>query len=341
MKLAGAAVTGFLNKPNPAAIAVLVYGPDVGLVRERADHLAKTVCADLNDPFRVARLTGAQLSEDAALLADEAAAIAMIGGRRVVRVEDIGDRQAAVFKAFLANPIGDALIVVAAGDLPKRSTLRSLFEEAANAAALPCYADDADALERLVRAMLTEAKLKIGDDQLDHLVSRLGGDRALSRREIEKLITYKGRDTGPVSDADIDAVVGDTAASGIDDVVQATASGNFAELDHALGRAFSEGDSPVAILRMTQQHFHRLQHAVAAGGDPRGQAKRLGVFYKREAAFVAQTQRWPLPRIAQALDLLTAAELDCKSTGAPDEAICRHALLRIATAARGSAGNRR
>ncbi|HYC13217.1 MAG TPA: DNA polymerase III subunit delta, partial [Stellaceae bacterium] len=52
-------VTGFIAKPDPKVRAILVYGPDAGLVRERGEALAKAVAQDLDDPFRVAALTGA------------------------------------------------------------------------------------------------------------------------------------------------------------------------------------------------------------------------------------------------------------------------------------------
>ena len=38
------------------------------------------------------------------------------------------------------------------------------------------------------------------------------------------------------------------------------------------------------------------------------------------------------------LKILTEAELDCKTTGMPDQAICERALLRVAHAAAGSRG---
>ena len=50
MKVSGAAIERFVAKPDPAARLVLVFGPDGGLVRERATKLARTVVADLNDP---------------------------------------------------------------------------------------------------------------------------------------------------------------------------------------------------------------------------------------------------------------------------------------------------
>ena len=132
----------FVASPPPSLVAALVYGPDQGMVRERAGRLAKSVVPDLNDPFRVAELDCATLDSDPARLWDEAAALSMIGGRRVVRVQAAGNGLAKDFERFLSDPKGDALIVVEAGELTKSAALRRVFEEADNAAAIACYPDN-------------------------------------------------------------------------------------------------------------------------------------------------------------------------------------------------------
>src|SRR5437660_2552382 len=115
MKLAAPRVAGFLQRPNPEIRAVLLYGPDAGLVSERAAAIALTVCPDLKDPFRVADLSGSALAADPARLADEAAQMSLIGGRRVVRVREISDRLTRLFSGFFESTPGDAFIVVEAG----------------------------------------------------------------------------------------------------------------------------------------------------------------------------------------------------------------------------------
>lgn len=333
MKVTPRAADGFVKRPDPAARAILVYGQDDGLVSERARQLVKTACPRLDDPFQLVQYSGAQLAADPARLTDEAREFSMTG-RRVIWIRDAGNGQTAAFEQLLADDKADALVVVEAGDLNARSSLRKLFEEAKNAAALPCYADDNEAVADVVRTMLAEAGLRADGEALSYLVDHLGGDRLLTRRELEKLISYKGPGAATITVEDCEAVVGDSAVTGLDDVVYAAASGNFPALDRALARVFLEGDSPIAVLRVAQKHFQKLHLAVASGGDVRSMTRRLGVFYKREAEFMSQATRWTAPRLAIALDLLTQAEIDCKSSNMPDEAICRHALLRIATAAR-------
>ena len=55
MKLTWKQIEPFVKSPDPAARVVLVYGPDDGLMRERAKLMGQTIVADLNDPFKLFR----------------------------------------------------------------------------------------------------------------------------------------------------------------------------------------------------------------------------------------------------------------------------------------------
>src|SRR5216684_7653223 len=180
MKLAGARVEAFLRRPDPGVLAVLLYGPDAGLVRERAETVVCTICPDLRDPFRVADLAAASLVADPARLADEAAQISLMGGRRVIRVREAGDALALLFARFLPAAVGDTLVVAEAGDLPGRSALRRAFDESPVGAAIGCYPDSARDLAAVIRDALAAHRIGLSRDALQFLVEHLGGDRLLT-----------------------------------------------------------------------------------------------------------------------------------------------------------------
>ena len=334
MKLSANQAERFLRTPDPNIHAVLVYGPDVGLVRERAGAVARAVVAELSDPFRVSDLSARQLEEDPARLADEAASLTLTGGRRVVRIGDAGDGLTALMKGFLADPAGDALVVLQAGDLSARSTLRKAFESAELGAALPCYRDDQRSLSAVITEMLAENGLKATPDAMGYLTANLGGDRQLTRRELEKLILYKGRAGGAVELDDAAACIGDSAAITLDDLAFAVGDGDPVGLERALTRSFDAGGNPVSVLRAVARHFQRLHMAsgsMAAGVSPNDAVKRLRppVFWKLAERFTSQCDSWPPRQLAQALSRLLQAETACKSTGAPAEALVARALLEI------------
>jgi DNA polymerase III subunit delta len=342
MKIDARRVDAFLRRPDPAVRTILVYGPDGGLVRERAEMLARTVVPDLADPFRIAAFTGRALITDPARLADEAAALVFGGGRRVLRVRDAGDDVAALLATFLEDARGDplesALTIVEAGDLGPRSRLRTLFESNAAAAAIPCYADDADGVAALIQSRLRRDGIAIAPDALDYLVAHLGNDRMVTRGEIEKLALYAGRD-GRLELPDVVGCVGDSGALSLDEIAMAVSDGDLPGLLRALDRAFADGNAPVSVLRAVARHFQRLHLAagLVAGGQKPEQAiaaLRPPVFFKARGPFLAQLRRWPPAWLGSALSRLTEAEIACKTTGMPDETLCVRTLMEIARAAR-------
>jgi DNA polymerase-3 subunit delta len=334
MKLAAARVAAFLRRPDPGIRAVLFYGPDAGLVRERADAVARTVCPDLRDPFRVAELTAAALAADPARLADEAAQISMMGGRRVIRVREAGDSLAQLCGRFLENSAGDSLVVIEAGDLPGRSALRRVFDEAPAASAIGCYPDSARDLAAVIRECCAAHRVAISRDAVDFLVDHLGGDRLLTRAELEKLTLYAG-DGGRVELDDARAVIADSAALSLDDALRAAAEGDPAALDRSLARVFQEGESPVAVIRALLRHLQRLHllaSRVAAGisVEEAIRAARPPVFFKEQDSYRRQLRRWSETRLRAALDLVAEAEFRMKQTGSRADTICREALFAIA-----------
>ena len=325
-------------------MCVLIYGPDQGLVAERAEALAETVVDDPSDPFRTAEIAGATLKQDPARLADEAGAISLApdgGGKRLVRLRQATDAIAPVIEGYLATPAADALVIADAGVLGPRSKLRRLFENAKNAATLACYEDGGRSLSQVISETLDRHGLTASPDARAFLAGHLGSDRGVTRMELEKLALYMGR-PGRVELDDAMAAVGDSASTSIDAVVFAAASGDAPALDAALRRTFGEGAPPVTVLRAAARHIMRLHRAaglVAAGRSPAEAMKALRppVIFLHQKMFMTQLRQWAGSELSRALDILLDAELDCKTTGMPANDISGRALLRISQAARTAA----
>lgn len=344
VKITTGRADSFCRKPDPNLRAVLVYGPDSGLVRERAENLVKAAAGSLDDPFRTREITLADIKDDPALLRDEANALSLSGGRRALRLRNASDSLASVFEELLADAVtGGALVVLEAGNLTPRSSLRLLFEENAAAAAVPCYLDDESTLTDVIESSLRQRGLSIAPDALEFLASQLGGDRMVTRSELDKLALYVA-DQKTVTLEDAEACVGDSSERGIDDLAAAMTAGDQTLVDRTYARVLHEGANPIQVLRLIQRHFDRM-HLVAgksaAGGnlDAIIKTPRPPVFYKAVAPFKSALRQWSVGKIGQAMELLLKAEMDCKTTGMPSELICARVLMQITAAARpGSPG---
>jgi DNA polymerase-3 subunit delta len=97
--------------------------------------------------------------------------------------------------------------------------------------------------------------------------------------------------------------------------------------------------APASAIRAFQRHadmLHRLSGAVAAGARADEAIGRLRPppHFSRRPVLQRQAGAWPARRLADLLELLIEAEMQCKTTGLPDEAILRRAALRVAQGAR-------
>lgn len=335
VKLAFKAIDGFAKNPPPDMLAVLVYGPDEGLIRERMNLLTRHVVQDANDPFGVVEFAADDLGDNPSRLLDEALSISMLGGRRVVRLRDADDKAVNAIRAALeALRAGDNLVLVSAGELPPRSGLRQLFESAPNAAALPCYVEDERDIARVLKDGLKDAGYNMPSDALVYMAANVVGDRGVARSEIQKLITYMGGNRNITID-DVMACVGASAALSLDDLSKHVASGMYAEADRILSFVLSEGVPAVTVLRTLQNYFTRLsvtRARVDRGENIEVAMKKLRpeVFWKHKAAFEAQVTGWSMEQLQQALALLMSVEAKCKQTGADPNIICGRAILSLA-----------
>ncbi|GAB0117518.1 DNA polymerase III subunit delta [Acidisoma sp. 7E03] len=309
--------------------AVLLYGPDAGLVRERGETLARAAAGGLDDPFRFVELT----RPDGGTLELEATAIAFGGGRRVVRVREATDSLATVLPALCQLPDG-SLIILEAGELTPRSKLRAWAEKDGHAGALACYAEEGAALKTTLRGLFETEQVQIAPDALDWLVQHAGADRGMIRSEVEKLALF----AGPGGIVDLEAVrsiAGDQADLSIEDALFAAARGATAEADRATATALAEGASAVGLVRAAHGHMDKLARIAAAreagmGAAEAVKALRPPVFFRRERAMLEAAELWSAAAVDAVQLQLREAERQCKSTGLPAEAIAHAAVLAIA-----------
>ncbi len=331
MKLENAQIGAFLRDPAKARV-VLLFGEDVGMIRERAEALVRSAAGGLDDPFRVVEL----MRDEVERLPDEAASLSLTGGRRVVRLRETPDSAAmlSLVQTVLRGP-GSALVVLEGPGLPARGRLRTVLEAAPDGVAIGCYPEEGRALEETIRSTMREAGVAIDPDALRWLADQLGADRASTKAELAKLALYAGAN-GRVDLDSAMACVGDLAGLSLDDAMFAALVGDVATADRALELAMAEGAAPVQVLRVALSLWQRL-HRARIMMDEQGlsaaevvKTLRPPLFFRRVGAFVRGLGLWPTASVVGAMAAISDAERNCKRTGFPDELVCRNMVMTLA-----------
>lgn len=323
MKLPFARIETFAQKPDSGVKAVLLYGPDAGLVAERGRQMLHATVDDLSDPFRFVQFAYDDICEDSARLADEINAMSLMGGRRFIRIVDASGGMDTALGTALLSSKSDTLVVFEAGDLAPTSALRKFFEAEPSVVALPCYKDDIGAVRKVVETRLREAGFMWDGDAITYLTRSFAGDRLVIISEVEKLITYMGDDKKITLDA-VKACVGDNVESSLDELCAAVALRDLALIEKNLQRILSEGMGAIAPIRALLRYFFRMQQVrghMALGMDE-AQAMatlRPPVFFKQVDAFKGHLRIWNVGAIDNMIVALNKLEAECKQTGSPAE----------------------
>jgi DNA polymerase-3 subunit delta len=330
-------VDSFIRRPDPRYRAVLIYGPDRGLVFERASALSKTAGVDLSDAFNVVKLESQDVKDDPARLLDEINSMALFGGNRLVWLKNAGNDKTIVgaLEAISSDPPQDTLLIVEAGDLKKGSALRKAAESGSSCMALPCYGDDGRNLQALIDEELGQAKLQITPDARRLLADNLGGDRLASRGELQKLALYcRGREK--IEESDILAIIGDASALSVDEAVDCVLNGNLSGLDHALTRIIASKTQVFLVLQSCLRQFQTIDVVRGRIEGQRQQASQViaeyarRMHFRRKPAFETAARNWDGRAVADVLKHLSGAILEGRKHPALQESIARQALLAIA-----------
>ena len=335
----------FLSRPDPQIRAALIYGRDIGVVRDRGRALAAKIVADPDDPFDVSQLTDGDLADDAGRLEGELAAQSLMGGRRLVRLRmavEKGAPDKIAAEAIVRHAAGelnpDAFFLIEAGNLERSSALRKAGEKAAACATIPCYEDEPGDVARLVRETLAKDNVSLNADALALFVARMPKERGVARQEIERLALFLGPGSGAnATPAELEQFLGVEPESSLLDAAADAFGGRLADAQAGMRRAAQEGEAGPAAVRAIGMHLGKLRRVLTlhkSGAGLQEAAKASGVFWKQEREFLRQARAWTLDDLDRIQPEVLTADRLCKTAGSPDSLIAERLALTIAGRAR-------
>jgi DNA polymerase-3 subunit delta len=333
VKQAGARAIAFCESPPAKPRIALVFGPDPGLVSTSADALARA-WAPGADPMNIVKLADDDLKRDPQLLADELVARSLLGGDRLVRLKVERETSSKLILEVIAdiakemlNP--EASWIIEGGELNKSSKLRAGIEDSPVAIALQLYADDEASVSELVSKRLAAAGVAIEPEALTTFVSELPGDRRMALSELEKLELYAVGLGRAVIPGDIALLASAEQPRGADDAADAAILGNALAATVSANRFLDAGGNPISAMRTLHFRLLRVSDALATGANS-GARLRPPIFDREWPAFSRALRDWSAPAVHRAFARLYEAEKTCKQAGAPQEAILRQLIHRIA-----------
>lgn len=325
---------GFLEKSARHYQIFVVYGPDRGLVSERASMIAAKTGVDLTDPFSLIKLDISDLQKDQGRLLDEAGAIGLFGGDKLVWIRGAANEKYLVeaLQVLAQKPPEATFVIVEAGDLKKGSLLRKAAEAPRSIMTIPCYADDARALNSLIDSELSSSGLRMTPAARQALLELIGGDRIASRNELRKLALYC-RNFELIEEHHVTEIIGDASAISVDDAVDAILSGNTGNFLHAMQKIISSKTSIFLVIQACLKQFQLMDAMRAEMEEKRLPASQvmqtLGrhLHFKRKPVIEQALRAWSAEALGRETNRLQAAILQTRRRASLEDTIALQTLL--------------
>jgi DNA polymerase III subunit delta len=328
----------FIKRKSAAMNGVLIHGADSSAVNALGQLALRGIVGAGDLSFATVRMDASSLKENPSRLDDEYRSLSLLGERRVILLDGVDDSHLKVMNSVLASDSLGNFIVLMADALGKSSKLRTAIEESATFASLAIYEEDVTALAARVRKLLSADSLKWGTNAEELFFALVGSDRSAVIQEAAKLALYCiGQ--GQITEADVEAVCGDTAAFGADELIDAVLTGDLEATDRMgssldSDSAGTRGIFSVLLLHLTRLQALRMDMERGMNAETAVRNAKPVIFFKRRNAFAAQLRNFDLQDLITMQQSVSAAMFQTRKMPDLFEAIVSRTLLSLARSAR-------
>lgn len=336
MKVAKSSIGRTVDQPDPRIRFYLFHGPDEGQSRALAARLADALGAS-----RFLMSSGSVKSDPASLV-DEAGALNLFGGKRLIWIEPAGKEIEEGIAALLEGPATESPVVAIAGALSKTSPLLKLAESSPDAAAFAAYAPAGQDAERLVSELGRRVGLKISSAVAARAAAAASYDQAIIAQELEKFAVYLDSSPHAPKELDhdtVDAVGADNAEADFLRLADLALGGSVNELVEELARLPAGGSEAIPVVRSLQRRL--LMLAPARARVERGERvddvmASLGrsLFWKDKPVIGRMLSQWTAEDLGRVAQRAGKLEHDLIFSDAPTREALGEELLAIARKAR-------
>lgn len=337
MKASRQSVSRAVDQPSAEIRFYLLHGPDEAQSRGLGERLLQALGASR---FIV---TASSVKADPAALADEAGAMSLFGGKRLIWIEPAGDDIAPGVEALLEAAAVESPVVAIPGALRKTSALLKLSEASPRALACASYLPDGAESVRMVIDVGRRYGLKIDPPVAARIAESSGNDQAIVGQELQKLALYV--DASPQSPRALDpealdAVGAELGEGELPRLADLALAGELSELADELARLPHSAEA-IPIVRALQRRVLMLAAArarIERGERPDDVMTSLGksLFWKDKPLVGKLLRMWDAKDLATVAERAGQLERDLLFSPAPEQEALGEELLAIARKARSS-----
>ena len=289
---------------------ILLYGENNGLKEEVINKLINKSSGELS------KFDESEIVENYESFLIELLNKSLFVNSKIIIISRVTYKIISFIEEVLERNIDGIKIFLNAGNLDKKSKLRSFFEKEDECACIPFYEDDERTLSQMASSFFSKNKISISREMLNLIVDRCRGDRQNLENELEKISSLLSSKRNITTD-DVIKLTNLAENYSVSELIDNCLAKNTNKVNRILNENKFSGDECILILRTLLFKTKRLLELSKKNLDSKNIDQTISsfkppIFWKEKQIVKNQIMSWKVNEVENLIINIKNTEMNVK-----------------------------
>ena len=309
---------------------ILFYGENQGLKEEFKKNIKEA-----NKNNEKLNLLQDEIIKNENLLINEISNKSLFNKKKIIFIDQVNEKILNIIEE-MAEDVSDEKIVIFAGNLDKKSKLRSYFEKSKLCGSVACYQDNEITIKKIITNKLSDYQ-GLSTQVINFIIQNTGLDRSKVNNEIEKIKSCFLEKK--INLEKIDLLLNIKTNDDFNKLKDEALKGNKIKTNKLLADTVFEPESNIYYLNSINQRINKLYEIEKmkqnnSNTETLVSSLKPPIFWKDKPVLIEQTNKWNENKIKKALEKTYAVELQIKTGSAiKNDLLIKNLIIDLCTVA--------
>ena len=309
---------------------ILFYGENQGLKEEFKKNIKEA-----NKNNEKLNLLQDEIIKNENLLINEISNKSLFNNKKIIFIDQVNEKILNIIEE-MAEDVSDEKIVIFAGNLDKKSKLRSYFEKSKLCGIVACYQDNEITIKKIITNKLSDYQ-GLSTQVINFIIQNTGLDRSKVNNEIEKIKSCFLEKK--INLEKIDLLLNIKTNDDFNKLKDEALKGNKIKTNKLLADTVFEPESNIYYLNSINQRINKLYEIEKMKQNNSNTETLVSnlkppIFWKDKPVLIEQTNKWNENKIKKALEKTYTVELQIKTGSAiKNDLLIKNLIIDLCTVA--------
>ena len=309
---------------------ILFYGENQGLKEEFKKNIKEA-----NKNNEKLNLLQDEIIKNENLLINEISNKSLFNNKKIIFIDQVNEKILNIIEE-MAEDVSDEKIVIFAGNLDKKSKLRSYFEKSKLCGVVACYQDNEITIKKIITNKLSDYQ-GLSTQVINFIIQNTGLDRSKVNNEIEKIKSCFLEKK--INLEKIDLLLNIKTNDDFNKLKDEALKGNKIKTNKLLADTVFEPESNIYYLNSINQRINKLYEIEKmkqnnSNTETLVSSLKPPIFWKDKPVLIEQTNKWNENKIKKALEKTYTVELQIKTgSGIKNDLLIKNLMVDLCTVA--------